>query len=244
VNRRIWTALSIGGDCMRILVFGPHPDDAEIGAGGLLALAVRQGHEAMIVDLTRGELASNGSPDERAEEAAAAANILGVRRVTLGLPDQGLADTPEQAIELARVTREFRPDLVLIPHREDRHADHRAAADLCARGVALASLARHPALKGASHRVARVRSYLIHSAVVPATVVDISAVWEIKMRALEAYGSQFGSPGSSAATPLNSGEFVRFVAARDGYFGSLAGVARAEGFLACGIRLVSRLDEL
>ena len=241
---------------MRILVFGPHPDDAEIGAGGLMALAAGRGHEVLICDLSRGEMASNGSPEDRAREAREAAGILGVRRTCLGLPDQGLVDCPEQAAAVARAVREFRPDLALIPHGEDRHADHQAASALCLRGVGLAGLARFEPPDGAdggdvvtpkvfpAHRTPAVRFYLIHSQARPDILVDVTAASERKMRALRCYGTQFAGGRGTRPTPLNTGSFLQMVEARDAYFGALAGVGRAEGLLAQGPRLVRDIEEI
>lgn len=244
---------------MRILVFGPHPDDAEIGAGGIMALASAEGHDVLICDLTRGEMASNGTPERRAGEAAEAAGILGVHRVCLGLPDQGLADMPGQAGEVARLVRDFRPDLALVPHGEDRHVDHRAAAGLCLRGLGLAGLARyvvggrlgegHRGDGGGAggarpHRTPLVRLYLVHSQAQPGIVVDITSVWERKMQALRCYGTQFRGSAQANPTPLNTGSFLQMVEARDAYFGALAGVGRAEGLIALGPRLVRQVAEV
>ena len=227
---------------MRILIFGPHPDDAEIGAGGLMALAAGRGHEVLIGDLSRGEMASNGTPEDRAREAGEAARILGVGRTCLGLPDQGLADCPEQAAAVARVVREFRPDLVLIPHGEDRHVDHRNASALCLRGVGLGGLARFGGVALPAHRTPAIRFYLIHSLAQPGILVDVTATSDQKMRALRCYGTQFAGGAGVNPTPLNTGAFLQMVEARDAYFGALTGVGRAEGLLAPGPRL-ARLPE-
>ena len=108
-----------------LLAFGPHPDDLEIGMGGTLALHADLGARVGLCDLTRGEMSSNGTPEERAAEAARAAAVVGARwRENLGLPDGGLAVVPEQVIAIVELIRRARPRVVAIPHARDRHPDH------------------------------------------------------------------------------------------------------------------------
>ncbi|HCJ09549.1 MAG TPA: bacillithiol biosynthesis deacetylase BshB1 [Clostridiales bacterium] len=210
-----------------ILAFSPHPDDVEIGAGGTLALHSRLGYDVVVCDLTQGELASNGTPAERAREAALAARILGLgSRETLGLADRALEPTPDRVRVVAEAVRRWRPRVVLAPWGEDRHPDHGAAARLVREGVFNAGLVRYRAA-GEAHRVARLVYYLVNSTAAPGFVVDISRVYDLKRQALEAYASQFSPAGEP--TPLNRG-YLEWVELRDRWYGSLAGVERAEGF--------------
>ncbi|MEW6031473.1 MAG: bacillithiol biosynthesis deacetylase BshB1 [Bacillota bacterium] len=221
-----------------ILAFAAHPDDAEIGAGGALARHARQGYEVVVVDLTLGELASNGSPEERRRESIEAARILGLAaRECLRLPDRDLEPTAERVRTVAEAVRKWRPRLVLGPSTEDRHPDHAAAARLVREGVFSAGLPRYPA-RGEAHRVGRLVRYFVNAPGRPDFVVDVSEVYEVKLAALAAYSSQFG-PGWHA-TPLNRG-YLEWVELRDSWYGSLVGAARAEGFEWDGTLAVSDL---
>jgi bacillithiol biosynthesis deacetylase BshB1 len=221
-----------------ILAFAPHPDDAEIGAGGTLARHCRLGYEVAVCDLTMGELASNGTPEIRLGEAAEAARILGLAaRESLGLGDRDLGPTPDKIRVVAEAVRKWRPRVVLAPYGGDRHPDHTAAALLVREGVFNAGLPRYQA-GGEPHRVGGLIYYLVNAWSEPDFVVDISAVYEVKRAALAAHASQFGK--GTRSTPLNSG-YLEWVELRDRWYGNLTGVARAEGFRYDGILRVEDL---
>src|SRR5690349_14071041 len=119
-----------------LLVFGPHPDDIEIGLGGTVALHAAFGFRVGLCDLTRGELGSNGTPEERVTEAEEARGVLGADwRVNLGWPDGGISGTDNQLRDVVRVIRRSRPATVALPYWDDRHPDHRAASDVLARAA-------------------------------------------------------------------------------------------------------------
>lgn len=222
-----------------ILAFGPHPDDAEIGCGGTLALHAARGQRVGICDLTRGERGSGGDPAVRAAEAEEAARILGLSlRVNLGLPDGGLiyggggrGAGGEQQRRVAELVRRLRPRVVLVPWHEDRHPDHTAAHHLLNEGIFAAGLRKYEA-QGEPHRVERVLYYFINNAAEPSFLVDISSTWELKRQSLLAHRSQFSPEAAGVETPVNQpyGLFYK-VEARDRFFGSRAGVAFAEGFI-------------
>jgi len=233
-----------------ILAFAPHPDDVEIGAGGTLARHCRLGHEVVVCDLTLGELATNGAPETRAAESREAARLLGLAaREVLGLRDRELEPSPERIRVVAEAVRRWRPGLVLAPCADDRHPDHAAAARLVREAVFSAGLARFPAA-GEPHRVARVLHYFINARPQPSFVVDVSEVYEVKRAALAAYVTQFGPAASgraesrrgagAVATALTEG-YLEWVELRDRWYGSLVGVARAEGFLWDGTLAVADL---
>jgi bacillithiol biosynthesis deacetylase BshB1 len=241
-----------GGEVVAdILAFSAHPDDAEIGAGGTLTHHCRLGYEVVACDLTSGELATNGDPAARAVEAREAARLLGLsRRESLGLRDRALEPTPERVRAVAEVIRRHRPRLVLAPFGEDRHPDHAAAERLVREGVFSAGLARFAAA-GSPHRVARLAMYFVNASPAPHFVVDVSAVYDTKRAVLRAYASQFDSRDTGAgvagrpvplpsATALNQG-YLDWVELRDQWYGSLAGVARAEGFRWEGVLAVDDL---
>ncbi|HJN44666.1 MAG: bacillithiol biosynthesis deacetylase BshB1 [Acidobacteria bacterium] len=214
-----------------LLGFGPHPDDIEIGAGGTIAKQVRQGHQVGLCDLTRGELGSNGTVDDRLVEATAAANVLGVAwRENLEWPDGeiGGADRVRSAAELVR---RCRPATVLIPHWADRHPDHVAASQALTAAVFKSGLRRYDAA-GDAWRPDWICYYFINDAVSPSFVVDVSDDCDAKRRALDSHGSQFAPDAEGAvSTRLTTPRFRRMIEARDEGFGVSAGVAFAEGFV-------------
>ena len=216
-----------------LLAFGPHPDDLEIGMGGTLAHHAARGARVGLCDLTRGERGSNGTPDERVAEGEAASAVLGAAwRVNLGLPDGGLAIVPDQVRAIAAILRSARPVIVAIPFERDRHPDHAAAHALLVRAVFDAGLRRFEA-PGEPWRPARVVSYFINDNTPPTFVVDVTAVYEVKRRALACYRTQFSAEGTGGvATRLTSPLFAQLVESRDAQFGASAGVRFAEGFVA------------
>jgi bacillithiol biosynthesis deacetylase BshB1 len=128
---------------VHLLVIGPHPDDIEIGFGGAVALHVARGFRVGLCDLTRGELGSNGTVEERLAEAEAARAVLGAEwRVNLGWPDGGPYDTPDHTVDIVRLVRTVRPRIVAIPYWQDRHPDHRAASEALSRTLFTSGLRR------------------------------------------------------------------------------------------------------
>jgi bacillithiol biosynthesis deacetylase BshB1 len=216
-------------DRLDLLVFGPHPDDIEIGLGGTIARHAAAGHNVGLCDLTRGELGSNGTVEERAVEADAAREVLGAAfRDNLGWPDGGIGgDTHVRAA--ASYIRRHRPRAIAIPHWHDRHPDHLAASETLTRAVFNSGLRRFAA-EGDPWRPAWVCYYFINDASPVSFVVDVSAHYDIKRRALACYGSQFRPTVPSAVeTRLTSPRFAQLIESRDAQFGALAGVAFAEG---------------
>jgi N-acetylglucosamine malate deacetylase 1 len=215
-----------------LLAFGPHPDDIEIGMGATLAKHASLGARVGLCDLTRGEMGSNGTADERAAEAQAAARVLGAAwRVNLGLPDGLLSAARDQVTAVVELIRGARPAIIAIPHAVDRHPDHGAAHHLLVRAIFDAGLRRFPA-PGEPWRPSAVCSYFINDLDTPSLVVDVSAFYERKREALACHRSQFqnGLPGT-VATRLTSPLFAQLVESRDAQFGARAGVRWAEGFL-------------
>jgi len=213
-----------------VLVFGPHPDDLELGLGGTIARHVALGCRVGLCDLTVGELASNGSPDERLAEAERARDVLGAAwRENLRLPDGRLAPVPEQVQPIVALIRRERPRVIAIPHGRDRHPDHADASRLLVRAVFAAGLRRYDA-PGEPCRPEWVCAYFINDADTPSFVVDVSAYYDIKRRALACHATQF-APSDGVATRLTSSMFRQLIESRDAQFGALAGVAFAEGLV-------------
>ena len=214
--------------------FGAHPDDVELSSGGLAALLAAHGHAVAIVDLTRGEAASRGTPDERAAEADAAARVLGIaERVCLALPDTGLdRGNPTQLAAVVTCLRRLRPALVVAPDREDMHPDHVEASHLVGRACYLAGLARYPA-EGERHRPARLLFAQYRTVRTPHLVVDVGAVWEARMAAVRAHTSQL-DPGRGPATYLTEPGFLEAVEARARSLGAVIGARYGEGYRGAG----------
>lgn len=215
-----------------LLVFGPHPDDLEIGMGASICLQTARGHRVGLCDLTRGERGSNGTPEERMKEADAASQVLGAAwRVNLGLPDGALGPEPELVRPIVELLRRGRPSVVAIPHGRDRHPDHVAAHLLLTRAVFDAGLRTYPA-EGDPWRPTRVFSYFINDWDHPDLVVDVSAIYDRKRAALDCHRTQF-APATDAAvqTRLTSPLFRQLIESRDAQFGAQAGVRFAEGFV-------------
>jgi bacillithiol biosynthesis deacetylase BshB1 len=212
-----------------LLVFGPHPDDIEIGLGGTIAKHVAAGHRVGLCDLTRGELGSNGTVEEREAEGEAARAVLGAAfRECLGWPDGGIGgDVHVRAA--ASLIRRHRPRAVAIPHWNDRHPDHLAASETLTRAIFNSGLRKFDA-DGDAFRPDWVCYYFINDTSTPSFVVDVSAHYETKRQALACYRSQFTAAAKGAVeTRLTSPRFAQLIESRDAQFGALAGVAFAEG---------------
>jgi bacillithiol biosynthesis deacetylase BshB1 len=213
-----------------LLVFGPHPDDLEIGLGGAIAKHVALGHRVGLCDLTRGELGTNGTPDERLQESEAARKVLGADwRENLGLPDGDIGGDPSHRRTIVELIRRARPKTIAIPYDRDRHPDHVAASRLLTRAAFLSGLARYSA-GGDKWRADWLLYYFINDSTRPSFVVDVSAHYETKRAALACHTSQFTPPSSGvAATRLNTPRFQQLIESRDAQFGALIGVEFAEG---------------
>ncbi|MGE4158602.1 MAG: bacillithiol biosynthesis deacetylase BshB1 [Planctomycetota bacterium] len=226
-----------------VLAIGAHPDDVEIGASGTVARLVSQGRSVGLLDLTRGELGSRGTPEVRQAEALKSAQVLGVRfRANLGLPDGRLQpDIPSREI-LARALRVARPSIILAPGSERRHPDHAAAGVLAREASWIAGLVAY-GLAGEAHKCQRVLFYSLHEDVEPAFVVDISTHWDTKRKALECFASQFMS-GQGAKTLISSPDFLPWIEARARVVGRLAGCELGEAFSMFGVPAVDDLFQL
>lgn len=213
-----------------LLVFGPHPDNLEIGLGGAIAKHVSAGHRVGLCDLTRGELGTNGTPEERLKESEAARAVLGAAwRENLGLPDGDIGADPSQCRAIVELIRRARPKTIAVPYDRDRHPDHVAASRLLTRAAFLSGLARYAAA-GDKWRADWLLYYFINDSARPSFVVDVSAHYETKRAALACHRSQFMPPSAgAAATRLNTPRFQQLIESRDAQFGALIGVAHAEG---------------
>lgn len=219
-----------------ILAFGAHPDDVELGCGGTIAKLISEGKTCVIVDLTRGELGTRGTDLTRKEEAAAAAKILGVAaRENLGLKDGFLVNSEEYQMELVKMIRKYRPEIVLANAIDDRHPDHAKAAKLESDACFLAGLRKiETVLDGEIQEVWRPKHifhYIQWKNIEPEFCIDISEYLNKKLEACMAFKTQFYDPTSKEPeTPITSKDFYESLTYRAQDLGRLSGVTYAEGF--------------
>lgn len=240
-----------------LLVVSPHSDDAEIGLGGTLRLLAERGRRVWVVDLTRGELGSNATPDERWAEAEAASQVLDLAgRAQLDLPDGFIdAASPDQAAAVVDVIRRLRPRWVVTAPDAVRHPDHVATPPLVERAVFLARLPAYAAAPAgyrlwtggapwpdaaASWRV-EARLGVCPDDARPDLVFDVSTTWEAKRAALACYASQFSRGEGRRATWINDPAFLAKIEERGAAWGRRAGVERGEALVSPAVPV---LDDL
>ncbi len=219
-----------------ILAIGVHPDDIELGCSGTLLKHIAQGKKVGILDLTKGELGSRGSGELRLVEAANSAKILGVScRENLGFADGFFRNTKENQIEIIKVLRKYKPDVVLANAPVDRHPDHGRASQLVSESCFYSGLVRiETKLNGENQDIWRPKAvyhYIQDRFLKPDFVVDVTDFVETKMKSILAFSSQFYNPESDLPeTPISSKKFLDFVEARMANFGRDIGADYAEGF--------------
>lgn len=218
-----------------VMAFGAHPDDVELGCGGTLIKLHDAGYSIVMVDLTRGELSTRGTVETRREEAVAAADIIGaIARENLELEDGNIRLSAEAKRRVVNVVRKYRPRLVFLPHREDRHPDHYHASELVYESLFLAGLTRYETGRE-SYRPRKVAYYMSWYDFEPTFIVDISGQFERKMEAIYAYETQFTTKHPAyEETKLTSSASHRMLVSRMMYYGSLIGKEYGEGFLIRG----------
>lgn len=214
-----------------ILAFGAHADDVEIGMGGTLAKYAKMGKKILICDLTKAEMSSNGTIERRIEEASHSAEILGVKRISLNLPDRGLYLIEEYIHKIIPIIRTYKPKLVFVPYVVDRHPDHGNAARIVEEAVFSAGVRKVMENEHMeAHHVQNVYYYMINGFHKPDFVIDISEYMAQKIASLQAYQSQFVKSDRTVDTPLVNG-YIETVEARERMFGKEIGVKYAEGFM-------------
>lgn len=219
-----------------ILAFGAHPDDVELGCGGTIAKLISEGKTCVIVDLTKGELGTRGTDQTRKEEATEASKILGVAaRENLGLKDGFLVNSEEYQMEIVKMIRKYRPEIILANAIDDRHPDHAKAAKLVSDACFLAGLRKiETVLNDQVQEVWRPKQvfhYIQWKHIQPEFVIDISEHLDKKLEACMAFKTQFYDPTSKEPeTPITSKDFYESLTYRAQDLGRLSGVTYAEGF--------------
>jgi len=223
-----------------ILAIAVHPDDVELGCSGTLLMEKANGKRTGVVDLTRGELGTRGTPELRAAEAARAAEILQVDvRENLKMADGFFRNDEEHQRLLIQAIRKYRPEIVLGNALEDRHPDHGRAGHLIREACFLSGLRKVETMddsgKPQEHwRPKYIFHYIQDRYIEPSFVYDISPVFEAKLESIRAYSSQFFSSGYTADEPqtyISSPEFLKAIIGRHQLFGKMIGVPFAEGFV-------------
>ncbi|HXB93123.1 MAG TPA: bacillithiol biosynthesis deacetylase BshB1 [Puia sp.] len=234
-----------------ILAIAVHPDDVELGCAGTLLMEKMHGKRTGVVDLTRGELGTRGTPELRAEEAARAASILQLDvRENLGMADGFFRNDEAHQRLLIRAIRKYRPQIVFANALEDRHPDHGRAGHLITDACFLSGLRKietfdNEGLAQEQWRPKYVFNYIQDRYVNPSFVYDITPVFEQKLQSIRAYSSQFHSSAYETKEPqtyISTPEFLDAIIGRHQMFGKMIGVPFAEGFVTEKMIGVRNLD--
>ncbi len=247
-----------------ILAIAAHRDDVEQTCGGTLLKAAQRGQRTAILDLTRGEMGTRGTAEDRAREATDAAKILGVTwRGALDIPDTRVENTHENRLKIARVIRMLRPQVVILPYWEARHPDHAKASPLgyeaCflaglkkldlstispeSLSITLATENREPTTDN-PFRPFKILYASLYADVRPSFVVDITAQFEQRLRSLLAYKSQYGQQSEGAALFVPEAEIRKRMETMARFYGLLAGVEYAEPFIHKEVGLVEDITAI
>lgn len=233
-----------------ILAIGAHPDDVELSCSATLAKEISRGKKVGILDLTRGELGTRGTAEIRDKEASDAAEILGVEfRKNLEFSDGFFVNNVSHQLEIIKILRKYRPEIVLCNAVDDRHIDHGKGAKLVADSCFLSGLRKIETIckgeKQKAWRPKKVYHYIQWKNLEPDFVVDVSGFMDKKMAAVKAYRSQFFDENSKEPeTPISGSNFFDSITYRARDLGRLTGVEYAEGFTVSQFPAVDSLFDL
>ena len=219
-----------------ILAIASHPDDAELSCSGTLAAHVAKGYKVGIVDLTRGEMGTRGTPETRLEEAGEAAKVLQLSaRENLGFEDVYFQDDKAHHLEIVKMIRKYQPEIILANAIRDRHPDHGKGASVVSKACFISGLRREETLLGGEvqspWRPQAVYHYIQNDYIQPDFVFDISDFWDVKIASIKAFRSQFYDASSSEPESfISKPGFLEFIEARAREFGHRIQVKYGEGF--------------
>ena len=233
-----------------ILAFGAHPDDVELGCGGTIAKEIANGKKIGIIDLTRGELGTRGDSQTRDKESSDASKILGLEiRENLGFRDGFFINDEIHQLEIIKIIRKYKPEIVLCNAQDDRHIDHPKGAELVSDSCFLSGLRKiiteSNGYNQTEWRPKNVYHYIQWKNSSPDFLIDISGFIEKKLQAIQAYSSQFFDPNSNEPETLISNKnFISNVINRSADLGRLINVEHAEGFTSKKSIGINRLNDL
>jgi bacillithiol biosynthesis deacetylase BshB1 len=216
-----------------VLAVFSHPDDAELTMAGTLLKLKAQGYSTGVLDMTRGEMGTRGTPEIRAKESLDAAAVLGLdRRLNLNQPDGHIALNDETRTAMVRMFRQCRPKVVFTSHPDDPHPDHAVTARIVREAARLATMRRYDEAAGLDAiKIPAIAQAVYSRLVMPSFIVDVSEFAEKKMQAIRAHASQFYSPESrEPITRISDPAFLQQIEWRMRYYGSLIGVEAGEAF--------------
>ncbi len=218
-----------------VLAFAPHPDDVELYCSGTLARFKKEGFKIGIVDITRGELSSRGTIRTRQKEIEKASKILHVDvRENLEMNDGNIECDTVSRMKIIDVLRRLRPKTVFIPYHKDRHPDHERASKLIRESIFYSGLSKIDLPQYQPYRPQKVFYYMLTYSFKPSFIVDISDTFDVRLRAINAYSTQFNSPNDNDGpqTYVSTEQFMQFIIARAQHLGFQIGTKYGEGFKA------------
>jgi bacillithiol biosynthesis deacetylase BshB1 len=217
-----------------VVAIGAHPDDVEMTLGGTLAKLIAKGRSVALIDMTRGEMGTRGTPAIRAAEAAAAAKVLGVaERVNLDLGDGLLMDSIANRTRVIEELRRLRPKLVFANYWDDLHPDHRATGEIVRNIMYPVGFSKFPA-GGAAFRPKEFLFYMQHWTFEPSFIIDVTGYHDKKLEAVSCYKSQLFNPSTDEpGTWIASPDFLARLDARARHYGSLIRTTHGEPMKSC-----------
>jgi bacillithiol biosynthesis deacetylase BshB1 len=233
-----------------ILVFAVHPDDAELGCAGVLLKEKALGKKIGIIDLTRGELGTRGTAETRDTEAADAAEILELDiRENLSMRDGFFLNDEEHRMKVIEMIRKYQPEIVITNALHDRHPDHGRAGDLVNDSIFLSGLPKiltsHNGEQQEAWRPRLLLQFIQDYYIKPDVVIDVTEVWDQKMKSILAYKTQFYNPDlDEQQTYISSPEFFKIVEARAREYGKYINATFGEGFTCKKLLGVDTISQL
>lgn len=229
-----------------ILAFGAHPDDIEISISGTIIKHVKAGYTVGVIDLTRGELGTRGTPEIRRQEAAASSEFMGLTvRENLELPDGFVEVNSANKMKVIGIIRKYRPRVILMPMEQDRHPDHGACGRLVRESCFLSGLQKIENGYEA-HKPGQIFNYFLAWESDYSFVIDITEHFPDKMQAIRLFGSQFyqGGRDDEPETLLSKPDFLEWIENRARYYGNRIGVKYGEPFFSPGVMKANDLVKL
>ena len=219
-----------------VIVFGSHPDDAELAMGGTIAKFTHNNLKVGIIDLTKGELSTRGTLETRQKETENAASILNISvRENLQFPDGDISINKENMMKIIRILRSYKPKIVFAPYFNDRHPDHIYTSRLIKESVFSSGLTKIDTIQNnipqQAYRPNKIFYYMQTYTFEPSFIVDVTGFQDIKMKAVKAYSTQFYNPESKEPqTFISNPEFLNYVEARSIFYGFQIGKKYGEPF--------------